>query len=109
VWEKLKESKDEFFSKDEAIQELIQMHELDYERLWANFNKTDKKLLLGLSASGLSPLSEAFIKKNEIKTASTVFSSLKKLSTEGYITKNGSTYEIDDPFFARWLLQCREA
>jgi uncharacterized protein len=108
VWEKTLQKVDRTLIVDEAVQELLSMHELDYERLWANLNKTDKKILIGLSLSKATPLSEAFYRKFEIGAASTAFSSLKRLSLDGYITKLGSVFEIDDPFFCLWLKQRRE-
>ena len=39
--------------------------------------------------------------KREMPT-STAFSALKRLSKQGYVIKN-KKYEIDDPFFARWI------
>ena len=34
-----------------AIDEIIKIHDMDYERLWGTFNNTDKKLLIGMSES----------------------------------------------------------
>ncbi len=56
----------------EAINEIIRVHDIDYERLWGSFNTTDKKLLIGMSESGLTPLSEAFYRKYNLGAPSTV-------------------------------------
>jgi len=90
---------------NEATNELIAMHEMDYERIWMVLNRTDKKLIIGLSSSGLAPLSEAFYRKYDIGASSTAFSSLKRLVENGYLIKAGNNYEIDDPFFSLWLKQ----
>lgn len=108
VWEKLSRPVEEKIVMEDAIREIIHMHELDYERIWNNFNKTDKKMLIGLSFSELSPLSEAFYRRFDIGAPSTAFSSLKRLSAGGYITRPAHIYEIDDPFFKIWLLERRE-
>lgn len=92
----------------QAIKELILMHDMDYEVLWNTFNRTDKKVLIGLSLSGLTPLMEAFFRKYNIGASSTAFSSLKRLLRNGHITKNGNKYEIDDPFFSLWIKERRE-
>ena len=92
----------------QAIDELILMHDMDYEILWNTFNRTDKKVLIGLSLSGLTPLMEAFFRKYNIGASSTAFSSLKRLLRNGYITKNDNRYEIDDPFFSLWIKERRE-
>jgi len=109
VWEIFQ---DEKFSGDPvstATQQLIAMHDMDYERWWIALNKTDKKLLIGLSLSDASPMSEAFYRKHGIGASSTAFSSLKRLMEGGYISKTGNTYELDDPFFRQWLILRREA
>jgi len=93
----------------QAIDELITVHDIDYERIWNGFNKTDKKLLIGLSISDLTPLlSEAFYRKYDIGAPSTAFSSLKRMVQSGYILKSENKYEIDDPFFCHWIKQRRE-
>jgi AAA+ ATPase superfamily predicted ATPase len=92
---------------EEAISALVRVHDMDYEQIWNSFNKTDKKLLIGLSLSDLTPLSEAFYRKYDIGSPSTVYSSLKRLMLSGYITKSANKYGIDDPFFSRWIKQRR--
>ncbi|HLO59609.1 MAG TPA: ATP-binding protein [Bacteroidales bacterium] len=91
----------------EGIAGILKSHDIDYERLWGTFNNTDKKLLIGMAESDLSPLSDAFIKKYDIGASSTVFSSLKRIIRNGYITKFENRYEIDDPFFTRWIINRR--
>jgi len=92
---------------EQAITDLVSVHDMDYERIWNVFNKTDKKLLIGLSISDLTPLSEAFYRKYEIGSSSTAYSSLKRMMLSGYITKSDNKYGIDDPFFSRWIKQRR--
>lgn len=93
---------------DQAIDEMVQNHDIDYERLWNSLNTTDKKILIGLSLSQLPPLSEAFNQKYRIGASSTTYSSLKKLMVSGFIIRNEKTYEIDDPFFSYWLKKRRD-
>lgn len=82
---------------DSAVDELTQLHDFDYERIWMAMNKTDRHILTILAQSATSPLDS----KREMPT-STAFSALKRLSKQGYVIKN-KKYEIDDPFFARWI------
>lgn len=56
-------------------------------------------MLIGLSISELSPLSNGFLRKYGQGAISTAFSTLKRLAISGYITKVDNQYEIDDPFF----------
>ena len=82
---------------EQAIEQLVQMHDLDFERFWVNFNKMDRNTLM-LLAQNKNPLTQ-----RELPT-STSFSSLKRLTKNGYVIKT-ETYEIEDPFFQRWIQQ----
>lgn len=86
-----------------AVDELMRHHDIDYERLWNTINRTDMKILIGMSISESSPLSEEFSKQHETGATSTVFSSLKRLLQNGFIVKSSLGYEIDDPFFKEWI------
>lgn len=92
-----------------AINSLIQIHDMDYERLWYTQNQTDRKVLIALSQFEQNILTENFNRKYGITATSTVFSSLKRLMKQGYIIKTNSNYELDDPFFAKWIERKREA
>jgi len=109
VWEKAQKDNTSGNILEEAIQELIRTHDMDYERIWMNFNKSDKKMLIGLSFSDLSPLSEMFLREFDLGASSTAFSTLKRLAQSGYVTKVNNRYEIDDPFFKIWITQRRKA
>ena len=91
---------------EHAIDSLVDMHDMDYERLWATFNRTDKKVLIGLTKNLGTPTGTLFLQNQGIGSSSTVYSSLKRLNRAGYLLKNGS-YEMDDPFFARWIIKRR--
>lgn len=107
VWERALASGDATAIVSDAVDELIMMHDMDYERIWLNFNKTDRKMLLGLSLSDLQPLSDAFNRSWDIGASSTAFSSLKRLMASGFVIKT-ERYEPDDPFFSMWLRGRRE-
>lgn len=78
-----------------AIHTILQAHDLNYERLWENFNNTDKSTLLQLS-NGDNPLN------NRSVASSTAFSSLKRLVKSGVIIRT-KEYMLEDPFFCEWL------
>lgn len=107
VWEKCMDNDSCDKIIEMAIEELIHMHDLDYEKIWYRFNITDKKLLIGMSGSSLPPLSDEFTRKYDLGASSTAFSSLKRLMNAGYIIKVNSNYEIDDPFFTLWIKKKR--
>lgn len=77
-----------------AIQEIITTHDLDYERIWMNFNRTDMWVLLRLAVG-------AELQTGEYRT-STIYSALKRLQQSGHVIYT-TQYEIEDPFFKEWL------
>ena len=85
-----------------SIEELVLMHDMDYERLWNTLNQTDKKILIGIIHETHSLLKEEFIRKISVSATSTVFSGLKRLVKQGYLIKKDK-YELDDPFFKQWI------
>lgn len=99
TWIRLQQGKYSGDTVTLAIGETIQIHDLDYERLWIAFNNTDKKIMTGLVSNTGLPLSSDFSLKHNLNATSTVYSSLKRLMKTGYIIKTGNGYEIDDPFF----------
>jgi len=80
----------------DAIQQIITSHSLDYERLWAGFNRTNKWLLQRLASHGA-------LQTGEYPT-STLYSALKRLQKEGYVIY-AESYELEDPFFKEWILK----
>lgn len=82
-----------------AITDIVQAHDLDYERLWLTFNKTDQ-LMITIICQGNSPI------KTRILPTSTMTSSLKRLVKKGYvINKKKDEYVMEDPFFKEWLIK----
>ena len=80
------------FSK--AITRIVTSHSLDYERLWMNFNRTNKWIMQRLATG--RPL-----QTGEYRT-STIYSALKKLKKDGYVIYT-DCYEIEDPFYKQWI------
>jgi hypothetical protein len=92
---------------EKGVEDIIRVHDMDYERLLITFNKTDIKVLIGMTQINYSPLSSEFLQKSGIGSSSTIFSSLKRLSQKGIVIKTINGYEIDDPFFSRWIIKRR--
>lgn len=82
-----------------AITNIVTAHGLDYERLWMNFNRTNRWILKCLSA-GKSFQSGGY-------STSTVYSALKRLQKEGYVIYS-DRYELEDPFFRAWIVASNE-
>ena len=80
-----------------AIEALVTMHDLDYERLWQSLNRTDRFTLRQM-AEMKQPM------RNRSQATSTSYSSLQRLIKEGFVVRTPQ-YEIEDPFFHRWMLQ----
>lgn len=80
---------------DSAIKHIVETHSLDYERLWLNFNRTNKWILQHLAT-------EKSLHDGEYRT-STIYSALKKLQKFGYVIYT-NRYEIEDPFFRQWII-----
>lgn len=78
-----------------AIDEIITTHDLDYERIWMNFNRTDMWVLQRLAA-------HEELQTGEYRT-STIYSALKRLQQAGHVIYT-DRYEIEDPLFRAWLL-----
>ena len=79
----------------EAISNIVRTHDLDFERLWLNFNRTDRSIMMNLS-KGINPL------QNRLVATSTSFSGIKRLMKNGYVIRV-IDYEIEDPFFKEWI------
>ena len=82
---------------EKAVVSLVEMHDLDYERLWQNMNRTDRYTLKLLALSQM-PM------QNRSQAPSTSYSSLLRLMKAGYVVR-APQYEIEDPFFRRWILK----
>lgn len=80
-----------------SIEDIIAIHDLDYERLWLNFNKTDKYVMVVIS-EGNNPAQDRKL------PTSTLTSATLRLSKKGYIIRT-EQYEIEDPFFKEWILK----
>ena len=79
-----------------AIDYIVTTHGHDYERLWMNFNRTNKWILQRLAKDGM-------LQTGEHRT-STVYSALKRLQKDGYVIYT-NRYELEDPFFREWIIR----
>ena len=97
VWEIM--TYDQHFDNvvDEAISAIVQTHDLDFERLWLSFNRTDRFIMQSLS-NNKNPL------QNRQMATSTTFSAIKRLMKAGYVIRV-EDYEIEDPFFKAWIIK----
>lgn len=83
-----------------AVSKIVRTHDLDFERLWFNFNRTDRSIMLSLS-KGVNPM------QNRQMAPSTSFSAIKRLMKSGYVIRMND-YEVEDPFFKEWIIRyCR--
>ncbi len=108
TWNILNQGQDMLKPVEQAIAETVQIHDFDYERLWATVNNTDKKILTNLAQRNSNLSGGTFSKAANIGPASTVFSSLKRLMQNGNVIKTEKGYEVDDPFFKKWIIDHRD-
>ena len=100
VWEMMTYEKMETGVVTEAISKILRTHDLDYERLWLSFNRTDRSIMLSLS-EGINPM------QNRLMATSTSFSAIKRLMKAGYVIRTVD-YVVEDPFFKEWIVKfCR--
>ena len=97
VWEIMTYDKHFDNVVDEAISAIVQTHDLDFERLWLSFNRTDRFIMQSLS-NNKNPL------QNRQMATSTTFSAIKRLMKAGYVIRV-EDYEIEDPFFKAWIIK----
>lgn len=95
VWERLVWMQDKSNVFEDAVAELVEEHDLDYERLWLSFNVTQRRILQGLAQNRKAD------EMTELAT-STRYDSLAKLAKNGYVIRE-QTFEIEDPFFKDWI------
>jgi len=105
VWQALKREEYSENIVNETIENVIMLHDNDFERLWSHFNNTDKKVLIELAFEQTNMLSASVLHKNA-SASSTIFSALKRLTKKGILIKT-EKYAIDDPFFGKWIVNKR--
>lgn len=98
VWDLLKYKKldKESGVVQSAMNQLIAVHDLDFERLWTGFNKNERRILRDLTLIGKLSSKDGY-------AASTTYSTATRMLKSGYLIKT-DTYEIEDPFFKHWIL-----
>ncbi|MCR4765728.1 MAG: hypothetical protein K5856_06115 [Bacteroidaceae bacterium] len=82
-----------------AIEETINQQDLNYERIWVSFNRTDRRVLQTICQ-------HKKIFEDKSFPTSTTFSAVKRLMQAGYIIKT-EEYQLEDPFFELWILRHR--
>ena len=94
---------DNFISIDQVIQQIIEEHTIDYERFWINLTLKERFLLIEMIQ-----LRYGFIQRKEMSIpSSTRYSAYKKLLTNGFLIQISKNYQLEDPFFERWILEQR--
>jgi len=92
-----------------AVEQIVEFHDVDYERWWNSLNRTDMKVMIGLTLSDDLPMSKEFSRRFDLGSSSTVHSSLKRLLKNSFVVRAKNNYEIDDPFFKQWISRRRKS
>lgn len=85
---------------DNAVNQITETHDLNFERIWMSLNNTDKRIIRMLS-KGEKPYEQKSL------PTSTTYSSIKKLMKKGFLIKENG-YEVEDPFFKQWIIRQSE-
>ena len=97
VWDMIALGKESDHIVDDAIQTIVQAHDLDYERLWTTFNKTDQ-MVLRMVCQRQNPVASRSL------PTSTITRSINRLMKRGYLLRAGKgIYLMEDPFFRKWI------
>lgn len=90
---------------NEVIIKIILSEEEDYKRLFHLLTANQANLLLAIAREGsvAEPMSGQFLRKNQLKSTSSVQRALKYLADEEYIYLSERGYIIYDRFFGIWL------
>ncbi len=99
VWELIKYEEITTGVVEIAVERLTNIHDLDFERLWISFSTKDREILQML-CNHKNPL------QNRKTPTSTSFSAIKRLMRAGYVIRQEG-YEVEDPFFRRWIIDRR--
>ena len=90
---------------DEAVEFIIRLSSDTYESLFYQMPEKQRSLFLAIAREGKAKevTSGAFIKRNNLNSASSVSSALRGLLDKDFITEDKNVYSVYDQFFALWL------
>lgn len=97
LWEYLGNHEESEESFNIVVKHIVESRDLDFTRLWDTLPRTDRYVMQSL-ARGINP------QKERTLAPSTVSSSYKRLCQKGFLVRQTSGYEIEDPFFRLWIL-----
>ncbi len=90
---------------DEVTDSYLTQNEKRLQEMLAFITPQQKELLYAIAREGVASriTSAAFVKRNQLKSASAVQSATKKLLEYDIITQKGHEYSVSDPLLAIWL------
>ena len=90
---------------DEAVEFIIRLSSDTYESLFYQMPEKQRSLFLSIARDGKAKevTSGAFVKRNNLNSASSVSSALKGLLDKDFITEDKNVYSVYDQFFTLWL------
>lgn len=88
-----------------VISRIIAREEEDYKRLYHLLTVNQASLLLAVAREGIveEPMSGVFIKRNNLKSPSSIQRALQYLTDEEYLYHTDKGYIVYDRFFGIWL------
>lgn len=90
---------------DDALKKKVSDNANVFESMFYGLNERQRAVLKAIASEGKASQmqSVALIQKYGLVSASSVQSAIKQLLDKDLITKEGSTYRVDDRFFGMWL------
>lgn len=91
---------------DKALELIIMQDEVHFTRSWDDLSLHQRMLLEAIATAGESNLfSRDFITQHQLRSHSSVQTSLRRLMNSQMVTKTDVGYKISDLFFRGWILK----
>ena len=92
-------------SVDGVFDYVVSIGSRGFEEQFSNISQTQKALLIAIAREGKAsaPTSMAFVRRNALKSPSTVQSALKILYENEMVTREDNIYSITNRFFSFWI------
>jgi hypothetical protein len=100
-WNFLEDNSYSATTQSQVIENVISLHNIDFERLWGSLKIMEKKILIAIAKNVDRQVSlEQMLPHTP---TSTIYSAIKKMIVKGYVVKDNG-YSLEDPFFQKWII-----
>lgn len=89
-----------------AIRNLLSKESSAYINIWESLSIRQRQVLFSIAKFGGSNIfKKEFISQSSIPSISTLQRAVKKIYTDGILSKTNGTYIIEDIFFKQWIIE----